>query len=75
MHAVGWVSLDSTSQGAFQSRFLNEDEWVGRLTLHSDPGAPDEAAAKGMISLSFGKLFEKVWNDWHACIGQAADII
>ncbi|KAG8422674.1 hypothetical protein J3459_010184 [Metarhizium acridum] len=26
----------------------------------SDPGAPDTAAAKGMISLSFGKLFEKV---------------
>ncbi|QLI65261.1 uncharacterized protein G6M90_00g020430 [Metarhizium brunneum] len=25
----------------------------------SDPGAPDTAAAKGMISLSFGKLFEK----------------
>lgn len=27
---------------------------------NSDPGAPDSAAAKGMISLSFGKLFEKV---------------
>ncbi|KAI0812204.1 chaperonin 10-like protein [Xylaria sp. FL0064] len=29
------------------------------LYVPSDPGAPDEAAAKGMISLSFGKLFEK----------------
>ncbi|KAI1350297.1 hypothetical protein F5Y01DRAFT_315869 [Xylaria sp. FL0043] len=28
------------------------------LYVPSDPGAPDEAAAKGMISLSFGKLFE-----------------
>lgn len=29
------------------------------LYVPSDPGAPDEAAGKGMISLSFGKLFEK----------------
>jgi threonine dehydrogenase-like Zn-dependent dehydrogenase len=29
------------------------------LYVPSDPGAPDSAAAKGMISLSFGKLFEK----------------
>lgn len=29
------------------------------LYVPSDPGAPDEASAKGMISLSFGKLFEK----------------
>lgn len=31
------------------------------LTMHvySDPGASDDASAKGMISLSFGKLFEK----------------
>lgn len=27
---------------------------------HSDPGAPDSNSAKGIISLSFGKLFEKV---------------
>jgi hypothetical protein len=26
----------------------------------TDPGAPDEASGKGMISVSFGKLFEKV---------------
>jgi hypothetical protein len=30
------------------------------LMVQSDPGAPDDASAKGMISLSFGKLFEKV---------------
>lgn len=29
------------------------------LYVPSDPGAPDEAAAKGRIALSFGKLFEK----------------
>ncbi|RDW86035.1 hypothetical protein BP5796_04360 [Coleophoma crateriformis] len=29
------------------------------LYVPSDPGAPDEASAKGMITLSFGKLFEK----------------
>jgi len=29
------------------------------LYVPSDPGAPDAAAASGMISLSFGKLFEK----------------
>lgn len=30
------------------------------LYVPSDPGAPDEQSGKGMISLSFGKLFEKV---------------
>lgn len=30
------------------------------LYVPTDPGAPDSAAGKGMISLSFGKLFEKV---------------
>ncbi|KAI1846951.1 hypothetical protein JX266_006826 [Neoarthrinium moseri] len=29
------------------------------LYVPSDPGAPDEASKKGMLSLSFGKLFEK----------------
>ncbi|KAI0449943.1 hypothetical protein F5B21DRAFT_519607 [Xylaria acuta] len=29
------------------------------LYVPSDPGAPDEASSQGMISLSFGKLFEK----------------
>jgi hypothetical protein len=30
------------------------------MGMDSDPGAGDAAAANGMISLSFGKLFEKV---------------
>lgn len=30
------------------------------LYVPTDPGAPDEASGKGMISVSFGKLFEKV---------------
>lgn len=35
---------------------------VGSDELHySDPGATDPATANGMISLSFGKLFEKVF--------------
>lgn len=35
---------------------------VGSDELHySDPGASDPATANGMISLSFGKLFEKVF--------------
>jgi len=29
------------------------------LYVPSDPGAPDDASGKGMLSLSFGKLFEK----------------
>ena len=30
------------------------------LYVPKDPGAPDDASGKGMLSLSFGKLFEKV---------------
>ncbi|KAI8635404.1 hypothetical protein F5Y19DRAFT_482632 [Xylariaceae sp. FL1651] len=37
------------------------------LYVPSDPGAPDEASKKGMISLSFGKLFEKGLS---ICTGQ-----
>ena len=33
---------------------------VPGLYVPSDPGAVDERSAKGMMSLSFGKLFEKV---------------
>ena len=33
---------------------------VPGLYVPSDPGAPDERAAKGVMALSFGKLFEKV---------------
>lgn len=40
--------------------------------LYSDPGAPDAASKKGMLSLSFGKLFEKVcrWISEEACKGK-----
>ena len=30
------------------------------LYVPTDPGAPDEASGKGLLSMSFGKLFEKV---------------
>ncbi len=33
---------------------------VPGLYVPSDPGAPDESAGKGMLLISFGKLFEKV---------------
>lgn len=33
------------------------------LYVPTDPGAPDENSGKGMLSLSFGKLFEKVSTD------------
>lgn len=33
---------------------------VPGLYVPSDPGAPDEKAARGMMLMSFGKLFEKV---------------
>jgi len=33
------------------------------LYVPTDPGAPDESSSKGMISMSFGKLFEKVFPD------------
>ena len=33
---------------------------VPGLYVPSDPGAPDERAARGVMALSFGKLFEKV---------------
>ena len=37
---------------------------IGVLGLYvpSDPGAPDDRAAKGIIAFSFGKLFEKVFS-------------
>ena len=34
---------------------------VPGLYVPADPGAPDEKAAKGMMMMSFGKLFEKVY--------------
>ena len=33
---------------------------VPGLYVPSDPGAPDENSGKGMLLISFGKLFEKV---------------
>ena len=33
---------------------------VPGLYVPSDPGAPDEKSARGMMMISFGKLFEKV---------------
>lgn len=33
---------------------------VPGLYVPSDPGAPDEKSGKGMLAMSFGKLFEKV---------------
>jgi threonine dehydrogenase-like Zn-dependent dehydrogenase len=35
---------------------------VPGLYVPSDPGAPDENSGKGMLLISFGKLFEKVSN-------------
>ena len=39
---------------------------VPGLYVPADPGAPDEKAAKGMMMMSFGKLFEKVCS--HTCV-------
>jgi threonine dehydrogenase-like Zn-dependent dehydrogenase len=40
------------------------------LYVPTDPGAPDSASGKGMLSLSFGKLFEKVscGGPWIRCM-------
>ncbi|EXJ74704.1 alcohol dehydrogenase [Cladophialophora psammophila CBS 110553] len=37
------------------------------LYVPTDPGAPDEASGKGMISMSFGKLFEKASPKMKSC--------
>lgn len=39
---------------------VGETDVATGLYVPTDPGAPDEASGKGMISVSFGKLFEKV---------------
>ena len=39
---------------------------VPGLYVPSDPGAPDEQSKKGMMSMSFGKFFEKVCVPWIA---------
>lgn len=53
------VSQDFTFLGKTMSFYLALNYAVLTKRLHSDPGASDDASAKGMISLSFGKLFEK----------------
>jgi hypothetical protein len=59
--AEDWEFLVSMCQG--EDHFGFAVCRLRKLTQnHSDPGAGDAAAANGMISLSFGKLFEKVRN-------------
>ena len=36
-----------------------EETGIPGLYVPSDPGAPDADSKKGMMSMSFGKLFEK----------------
>ncbi|KAG8424875.1 hypothetical protein J3458_001631 [Metarhizium acridum] len=66
--AVGYQAMDSRGSSEQPNIVLENMIRVTRpcgglgipgLYVPSDPGAPDTAAAKGMISLSFGKLFEK----------------
>ncbi|KID91952.1 glutathione-independent formaldehyde dehydrogenase [Metarhizium guizhouense ARSEF 977] len=66
--AVGYQAMDSRGASEQPNVVLENMIRVTRpcgglgipgLYVPSDPGAPDTAAAKGMISLSFGKLFEK----------------
>ncbi|KAK0383722.1 hypothetical protein NLU13_9633 [Sarocladium strictum] len=66
--AVGYQAVD-TSGSAEQPNVVLENMikvtracgglGIPGLYVPSDPGAPDAASAKGMVSLSFGKLFEK----------------
>ncbi|KFY76146.1 hypothetical protein V499_04076 [Pseudogymnoascus sp. VKM F-103] len=69
--AVGYQAVDKSGSSEVPNIIIENMIRVTRacgglgipglyLTLiYSDPGAPDSASAKGMISLSFGKLFEK----------------
>lgn len=66
--AVGYQAVDKAGSSEVPNIVLENMIRVTRacgglgipgLYVPSDPGAPDSAAAKGMISLSFGKLFEK----------------
>ncbi|KFY28738.1 hypothetical protein V491_00317 [Pseudogymnoascus sp. VKM F-3775] len=66
--AVGYQAVDTTGSSEVPNIIIENMIRVTRacgglgipgLYVPSDPGAPDSAAAKGMISLSFGKLFEK----------------
>jgi hypothetical protein len=57
---VGWGFRVSMSPGNSTYRCIPTAWFGANVDLGSDPGAPDAATANGMISLSFGKLFEKV---------------
>ncbi|KAI9900999.1 hypothetical protein N3K66_005261 [Trichothecium roseum] len=66
--AVGYQAVDKSGSSEVPNIIIENMIRVTRacgglgipgLYVPSDPGAPDSAAAKGMISLSFGKLFEK----------------
>jgi len=66
--AVGYQAVDQSGSSERPNVVLENMIKVTRacgglgipgLYVPSDPGAPDSAAAKGMVSLSFGKLFEK----------------
>ncbi|KFY90552.1 hypothetical protein V500_05112 [Pseudogymnoascus sp. VKM F-4518 (FW-2643)] len=66
--AVGYQAVDKSGSSEAPNIIIENMIRVTRacgglgipgLYVPSDPGAPDSAAAKGMISLSFGKLFEK----------------
>ena len=59
--ACGGLGIPGTS-----SRFIIDWSlltFLSGLYVPTDPGAPDEASGKGQISMSFGKLFEKVSDD------------
>ncbi|KAJ5410050.1 Alcohol dehydrogenase superfamily zinc-type [Penicillium crustosum] len=66
--AVGYQAVDSSGSSEKANIILENMIRVTRacggmgipgLYVPSDPGAADKASANGMISLSFGKLFEK----------------
>ncbi|KAI5460850.1 hypothetical protein BGZ63DRAFT_358211 [Mariannaea sp. PMI_226] len=66
--AVGYQAVDKAGSSEVPNIVLENMIRVTRpcgglgipgLYVPSDPGAPDANSAKGMISLSFGKLFEK----------------
>lgn len=69
MDAVGYQASDSDGKIEAPSAVLEACIKVARPTgglgipglyVPSDPGAPDENSGKGMLLMSFGKLFEKV---------------
>jgi threonine dehydrogenase-like Zn-dependent dehydrogenase len=67
--AVGYQAVDTGGKTEVPNVVLENMIKVTRpcgglgipgLYVPKDPGAPDEASGKGMLSMSFGKLFEKV---------------